>query len=139
MAEGCRQTVAYAEESALVFGVIGGEETEVGFPAEDDFEYVFVSGGSLGEAKLLVFGAGNFEDARGKAETDSSQLASGVTGDTDNVRFQERDVDASGPFLIVISRHNATSRCPAPARSDPFCVVPDLTVFGMPSPLDKSP
>ena len=64
MAEGCWQAVAYAEESALVFGVIEGEETGVDFSVEDDFEYVFVSGGSFEEAKALVFGAGNFEDAR---------------------------------------------------------------------------
>jgi hypothetical protein len=38
---------------------------------------------------------------RGEAETSFSQLASGVAGDTDNVRFQERDVNVSGPFLIV--------------------------------------
>ena len=68
---------------ALVFGVIGGEETGAGFPAGDDFEYVFVSGGSLGEAKTPGFGAGNSEDAHGKAETGFSQLASGVTSDTD--------------------------------------------------------
>ena len=74
---------------------------------------------------------------RGEAETSFSQLTSGVAGDIDNVRFQKRDVDVSGPFLIVIPCHNATSRCPTPARSDPFCAVPDLTVLGMPSPLPQ--